>query len=67
MERSWRMREFSNQRKKVIALCGCLSSMNLLVLATGHHPRWVAFAGLGVGAVLLVYIVHQFVVLKSQE
>jgi hypothetical protein len=61
------MREFSPQRRKVIALCCALTSMSGLCGAIGVRHRWIAGAAIGVGLLLLVYILREFVVLKRQE
>jgi hypothetical protein len=64
------MREFSPQRRKVIALSGALASTGGLIGAigaVGKHHYSIVIAGLGAEVVLLVYLLCQFVVLKREE
>lgn len=61
------MRALSPQRRKVVALCCALASMSGLIGVVGQHHRLGVFALICAELVLLVYILHEFVVLKREE
>jgi hypothetical protein len=67
MERSWRTRELSARRKRVIVLGASLSLMSFVLISTGPHHRWVALPCIGVEVIVLVYMLREVVLLKREE
>jgi hypothetical protein len=56
----------SIERRKRIALCTCLLSVSLMVVAIARGHLWVKFVCIGVEVVVLVVILREVVAMKKE-
>ena len=61
------MEELNVVRRRRVALCLLLVSLSLMVVATARGHLWVTFAGIGVEAVGLVFMLREVAAMKKGE
>ena len=61
------MEELNVARRRRVAVCLLLVSLSLMVVATARGHLWVTFAGIGVEAVGLVFMLREVAAMKKGE